>query len=380
MSELIPLLLCAPLLLGLPLLGVWLSGGDPAVYAEFPPVTHRLAHAAFAWPVFWGMALLVAGAVVPFAWRVAAFPFREASPAPPAARGRFPAWGWAGVAWLALAWAAAWTRMPWLAPVQAHTFTPIWLGYVVVVNALTQRRAGKCMLTRRPGYLLLLFPVSAAFWWFFEYLNRFVQTWYYNGVGVDTPLKYFALATPPFATVLPAVTSTYELLGTFPRLGGGLEAFARLRPRRPRALAAVLLAAASASLLGIGIWPDFLFPLLWISPLAMIPGMQALLGRPTIFAGIRRGDWRRCWLLSLAGLLCGLCWETWNFRSLARWVYEVPFVDRFRLFAMPLLGYAGYLPFGLECGVVADIVAGAGGRTEPENAGGRKEEGETCRC
>jgi hypothetical protein len=33
----------------------------------------------------------------------------------------------------------------------------------------------------------------------------------------------------------------------------------------------------------------------------------------------------------------------------------VPFVHRFQIFEMPLLGYAGYLPFGLECLAVADL-------------------------
>lgn len=42
--------------------------------------------------------------------------------------------------------------------------------------------------------------------------------------------------------------------------------------------------------------------------------------------------------------------------SLARWQYTNPYVDVLHLFEMPLLGYAGYLPFCLECAVVIDIV------------------------
>ena len=45
----------------------------------------------------------------------------------------------------------------------------------------------------------------------------------------------------------------------------------------------------------------------------------------------------------------------WNFASLARWEYAVPWVQRFHLFEMPALGYAGYLPFGLECVAVAAL-------------------------
>jgi hypothetical protein len=51
----------------------------------------------------------------------------------------------------------------------------------------------------------------------------------------------------------------------------------------------------------------------------------------------------------MAALACGVFWELWNYHSLAKWVYTVPFVQRWPIFEMPLLGYAGYLPFGLEC-------------------------------
>ena len=47
----------------------------------------------------------------------------------------------------------------------------------------------------------------------------------------------------------------------------------------------------------------------------------------------------------------------WNGHSLAKWVYAVPYVDAFHVFEMPLLGYAGYLPFGLACLAVGDAVA-----------------------
>ena len=45
----------------------------------------------------------------------------------------------------------------------------------------------------------------------------------------------------------------------------------------------------------------------------------------------------------------------WNIHSLAKWIYEVPLVGRFKIFEMPVLGYAGYLPFGLECYVIAKL-------------------------
>ena len=46
----------------------------------------------------------------------------------------------------------------------------------------------------------------------------------------------------------------------------------------------------------------------------------------------------------------------WNFGSLAHLDYTIAYVDRFRIFEMPLLGYAGYLPFGVECAAIAALV------------------------
>jgi hypothetical protein len=57
-----------------------------------------------------------------------------------------------------------------------------------------------------------------------------------------------------------------------------------------------------------------------------------------------------------AALVCGFFWEMWNYGSLAHWEYAVPYVGQFRIFEMPLLGYAGYLPFGIECAVISNVV------------------------
>jgi hypothetical protein len=135
----------------------------------------------------------------------------------------FPWWGWLGAALTALSWALAWNRFSWFEPLQPFTFTPLWLGYILLVNAWTFRRTGHCVMLDRPRYFLWLFPLSSAFWWFFEYLNRFVQNWYYIGAQEFTPLEYFLHATLPFSTVLPAVL--VDGCWHLPRISAGLEQF-----------------------------------------------------------------------------------------------------------------------------------------------------------
>jgi hypothetical protein len=268
---------------------------------------------------------------------------------------RFPWWGWLGIITGGIAWILAWTRMAWFAKFQPQTFSPLWFSYILVVNALCLRRDGHSLMTDRPGYFLLLFPVSAAFWWFFEYLNRFVQNWYYLGVRFS-PWTYFWYATLPFATVLPAVLSTREYLH---RSGWIRRAYSHMRPivlhRTPAAAGCTLLVAA-ASLLLIGVWPDYLFPLVWVAPLLVIVGLQTMTKQGGMLSQMAAGDWSGAVAAVLAALACGGFWEMWNYFSLAKWEYSIPYVQRFQIFEMPLLGYAGYLPFGLECVVAGEML------------------------
>ena len=120
------------------------------------------------------------------------------------------------------------------------------------------------------------------------------------------------------------------------------------------------MAAAALGLLLTGAAPNYGFPFLWLAPLVIMMALQVQAGRCPLLDDACRGDWSRIAAAALAGLVCGFFWEMWNFGSLAHWSYSVPLVDRFPLFAMPLLGYAGYLPFGLECALVGDAILAPG--------------------
>jgi len=103
-------------------------------------------------------------------------------PIAPRQRHPFPWWGWAGMAAGVVAW--CWRdAFPVDGHLQPHTFTPLWLAYIVVVNALLPLSHGE--LPADPLSGLLLEPVSGQrrVLVFFEYLNRFVQNWYYVGGG-----------------------------------------------------------------------------------------------------------------------------------------------------------------------------------------------------
>jgi hypothetical protein len=346
----------ALMLLGLPLLGVWLAGYAVQPYLEFPPETRFVAHAPFSWKAFVFFALLILASVLALviiglrSWRK-----KEPQTAARSAANAFPFWGWIGVFAGIGSWILAWTRFSWFSEFQPFTFSPLWFSYIVVVNALCCRRTGHSLMTDRPGFFLLLFPASAAFWWFFEYLNRFIQNWYY--VGADfSAWSYFWYATLPFSTVLPAVLSTSRYLEGAAWIRRAYGAVRPIRLSRPLPVAGVVLLLAAVALAGIGVWPNYFFPFVWVCPLLIIVCLQTLMRERHIFSQMGAGDWSVAVAAVLAAVVCGGFWEMWNYFSLAKWKYNVPLVHRFPIFEMPLLGYAGYLPFGLECLVIGRML------------------------
>lgn len=341
------------LLVLLPLTGVWLRGDPLSRYAEIPPRTQYVEPAGFSWLVFVLIAALALSLFLPLlAWFIRSVRLRPRRP--PASR--FPAWGWAGLALMFAGWGLAWTRFPWAESFQPYTYSPHWFGFILVVNALVFRIRGTCRLTVHPGRYALLFPASAAFWWYFEYLNRFVQNWHYEGIADLTATGYFWMATLAFSTVLPAVLGTYDLLTAWlGRSGPAGKPDHPAHPVSPRA-AWPLLAVGASGLAFLGLRPDLLFPMLWLAPILLLAAFRILTGRPPLSSEPGEALPARIARLAAAALICGFFWEMWNAYSLARWIYTVPYVNRFHVFEMPLLGYAGYLPFGIECALLGDLL------------------------
>jgi hypothetical protein len=348
------LILWAALVWAAPLLGLKLAGQPIAEFVAFPPRPRFVPHAAFSWIAFALYALPFAAAIALYGYALAKARFAMARPT----RAWFPWWGWLGLLVLTVSWFFAW-RGELLAPHwRRPVFTPLWIGAILVLNGLAWRETGRSLLTHRSGWFVALFPVSAGFWWLFEYLNGFTGNWHYVGVEAHGDWDYIVQATLPFSTVLPAVASAWYWLRCFPRL----ETTGLPPIDGDAAQAWLALVLGVAALLGIGLRPEMLFSMLWLAPLAVLAGLQWLLSGESFFAPLARGDWRPLLQPALAALVCGFAWELWNWDSLAKWHYSVPYVQRFQLFEMPLLGYAGYLPFGLECALVMDLVARALGQ------------------
>jgi len=344
------------LLLGLPPFGPLLAGYSFPAHLSIFPIPTEPGESSISW-FAWGMvAILITGTISPFIWRFFNFPI--ATKDEPIHSVGFPWWGWVAIGWMTGAWIVAWNRFTWFQSFQPHTFSLLWFGYIAILNALTYQRSGQCFLTHRPRFLGQLFLLSAGFWWLFEYLNQYVNNWHYVNVPTIFHFEYVFYTSISFSTVLPAVLSTYEWLSTFPRLTRPFENWPPLPWMIHQKTGWTLFGLGSMGLLVIGIWPTVLFPLLWLSPLCLLLGIQIFgKGHPSLQAVVQ-GDWRLIILSALASLLCGFWWELWNVYSLVHWEYTLPYVHAFKLFEMPILGYSGYLPFGMLCLAVTEVVLG----------------------
>lgn len=250
--------------------------------------------------------------------------------------------GWIGLILVAVCWPLNWT-LPGVRT--SFLFFPLWLGYILCVDALVARRSGTSLWTRSPKDFAKLFLASAPAWWLFEFINKRTQNWEYLGGEHFNAFEYFLLSTISFSTVMPAVFETAELVRTFQ----WLELFPagrRIRPARPVWLGFLL--AGVAMLVLTMVWPKYCYPLVWGSVVLILEPLNAWLGRGTFLDDLQHGDWRPAVSLSLGALICGFFWEMWNFYSFPKWVYHTPGAEFLHIFEMPLLGYIGYLPFAWE--------------------------------
>jgi hypothetical protein len=254
----------------------------------------------------------------------------------------FASQGWLGLMFLAVGWPLNWmlpgTRTAWL-------FFPLWLGYILTVDALVQGRTGRSLWSRSRRGFAGLFVASSAVWWLFEAINARTQNWEYVGRDEFGPLAYHGLCTLCFSTVMPAVFETAELVRTFRWLDRWATG-ARIRPRR--GLAAGLLLGGLCMLTLALLWPKSCYPLVWISLALILDPLNRWLGRRNILDWLQAGDWRPLISLSTGALICGFFWEMWNYWSYPKWIYHTPGAQFLHLFEMPLPGYAGYVPFALE--------------------------------
>ena len=228
-------------------------------------------------------------------------------------------------------------------------FTPIlWTGYILFADNLVFRLRGRSLMRSRPREFLMMLPLSVGFWLIFEVYNFRLQNWFYIGLPNSMFARDFGFFWS-FATILPGIFETTELLE-------GLGVF-RQRDSRPFRLSEQWQLLAVVVGLAFLVIPPLLplplaaytFGFVWLGFILFLDPLNYRWGAESLLAQWERGNWQRTWTLLLAGLICGILWEFWNYWAIGKWIYAVPILAGIKLFEMPLVGFLGFPPFALEC-------------------------------
>lgn len=247
-----------------------------------------------------------------------------------------------GILLIACLWPIAWLQIK---PFSDYYFFPLWLGYILTVDGLVDLRTGTSLWSRDRLKFALLFVSSIPFWWIFEWLNGYIGNWHYQSPIDYSSIAYFTLASIAFSTVVPAVLEAGELMSSF-SIGERLPNLPPWKLRLPNVFLLDLLGWGMLVL--VLVYPHYAFPLTWLSVFFIVEPINFLLGQRSISRFVYEGTWSALWNVMLGTLMTGFFWEMWNYYSMPKWTYSVPFVGFLHVFEMPILGYTGYLPFGLE--------------------------------
>jgi hypothetical protein len=248
-------------------------------------------------------------------------------------------------------WIAAWGH---LGIFGEYSFLPLWIGYILAINGVSEIHFQTSLLRIMKWQFSLLYAGSIPLWWFFELINRVVGNWEYVLPHPVSDLHYAIQASLNFGTVLPAVLSTafvaHQLLQ-----GWELDATGSgWKIRRWHLIGMVTLGLISF----LGLWwsPRETFPLVWIAPILILEPLAYVSRLPSLLAELSHGHYRVTIAVMSATFFTGIWWELWNFYSLPKWIYHIPYVGFWKIFEMPFLGYFGYPFFGLIVFSWASIV------------------------
>jgi hypothetical protein len=225
----------------------------------------------------------------------------------------------------------------------AQWFTPLmWTGYILLVDALIRRDKGTSLLSRYPGEFFLLAVISIGSWEIFEGYNLLLKNWRYINLIENTPARFAGYAWA-YATISPCMFLTYEWLEN--RLPGSNPVQS---PPIGNGLFYTLVLFGFVCVIVPFIWPStYMTPLVWIGWPFFLDPINGRLGERSFLSELFSGRPRSTLIMFLAGLICGLFWEFWNYWAISKWQYDVPYLGHVKLFEMPVLGFLGFLPFAV---------------------------------
>jgi hypothetical protein len=247
-------------------------------------------------------------------------------------------------------------------------FTPIvWTGYILAIDGAVFSLRKRSLLRSEPGALVWMAVLSIFLWLMFEAYNLRLVNWMYVGLPQNEYLRYLGYGWS-FATIWPAVLETTEfVLATQFRHRAAPASPSLQKPaadEKPLHLASAAAASPPARtswgwvVLGLAMvtvpllvpreQAQYMFALVWLGFIFLIDPLNRRAGSPSILGDLAAGYGARLWALLIAGGLCGIFWEFWNYWADAKWLYIFPILEDWRVFEMPVPGFLGFPAFAVE--------------------------------
>lgn len=338
--------------------------------AHFPtrrfiyPAVKPLAKAGFNETIFIALAVVFVGVIL-FYLFPKLFGFKTA-PTLPAKKGntkKLPVWFYLGLGIWVVSLVILWGQYKPLAVLFKFCDMGLWWGMTLILDGIVYyRRGGISIIASRPKEMLAISLASISGWMIFEYINFYVdRNWYYPRAHNMPVAEFFCYSMLASSAVFPISFEFYSLFNTFPKFQVKYSNGWKLSV--PKWICWVIIVLCLISMFIISFFPDDLFFAVWLSPLLLFINLLYVLDIWTPFNLLKKGDWSPLLLLALSWLFSGLCVECWNYFSGTHldgvlktgntlyWAYSVPFVNKYHLFEMPLLGYMGYLPYGIYAAI-----------------------------
>lgn len=218
-----------------------------------------------------------------------------------------------------------------------------WWSFILVVDSLNFRRKKRSPLSESPKRFFHMAFLSVLVWLVFELFNLRLKNWSYHDLPSNL-LERWSGYFIAYASVIPALREmSFFIEGFFENKKLSLFQV-RITPFLLKLLVAIGWLFLFLSLC----WPGLFFPLVWLCFFFLLEPLNFRLKNETLLEHQERGDWKMIWSWIAAGLTAGIFWELWNFWAGSHWEYNLPYLDFWRVFQMPVFGYTGFMPFALE--------------------------------
>jgi len=252
---------------------------------------------------------------------------------------KFPWWFYVAIAVNLISWAVSWLHIE---PYFFFMFIFLIGSYIFILDGINYYIKSTSLLDKNWKAYIFVWILSSLFWWYFEFAVLATKNWYYLTTADYPNIVSIPLASLYFTTVLIGVMEIFEIIKDQKCLQK--IAFGKIGKKSPL----IIFALGIISIILTIVRPDIFFPFMWLSLFFILDPINYWLGFDSLIKDAIAGKWKRIVGLAISSIAFFFFWEMWNYGNDPKWVYEVPYVGFAKVFEMPILGYGGYLPFGLE--------------------------------